>query len=156
VRADQWPDRLRGLSGYLVPKPDQRWVTAVSFASQKWAHWRPPAGGEILRVSIGRDGMAVMHLDDDEVLRVVLDDLERHVGVRFVPEEVRITRWPAAFAQYRPHHAAWVDDVEAALPSGVFVTGAGFRGIGIPACVRSAAAIASRAGTSARGLAQSG
>jgi protoporphyrinogen/coproporphyrinogen III oxidase len=156
VRADQWPDRLRGLSGYLVPKPDQRWVTAVSFASQKWAHWRPPAGGEILRVSIGRDGMAVMHLDDDEVLRVVLDDLERHVGVRFVPEEVRITRWPAAFAQYRPHHATWVDDVEAALPSGVFVTGAGFRGIGIPACVRSATSIASRAGTSARGLAQSG
>jgi protoporphyrinogen/coproporphyrinogen III oxidase len=155
VQADQWPDRLRGMSGYLVPKPDQRWVTAVSFASQKWAHWRPPSGGEILRVSIGRDGMPVMHLDDDEVLRVVLDDLERHVGVRFTPHEVRITRWPAAFAQYRPHHAAWVDAVEAALPSGVFVTGAGFRGIGIPACVRNAASVAARAGASARVLAQS-
>jgi protoporphyrinogen/coproporphyrinogen III oxidase len=155
VRADQWPGRLRRLSGYLVPKPDQRWVTAVSFASQKWAHWRPPAGGEILRVSIGRDGMAVMHLDDDEVLRVVLDDLELHIGLRFTPQEVRITRWPAAFAQYRPHHAAWVDDVEAALPAGVFVTGAGFRGIGIPACVRDASSTAARAGASARGLAQS-
>jgi protoporphyrinogen/coproporphyrinogen III oxidase len=155
VRADQWPDRLRGMSGYLVPKPDQQWVTAVSFASQKWAHWRPPAGGEILRVSIGRDGMPVMHLDDDDVLRVVLDDLERHVGVRFTPMEVRITRWPAAFAQYRPHHAAWVDAVEAALPSGVFVTGAGFRGIGIPACVRNAASVAARAGASARVLAES-
>jgi protoporphyrinogen/coproporphyrinogen III oxidase len=155
VQADQWPDRLRGMSGYLVPKPDQRWVTAVSFASQKWAHWRPPSGGEILRVSIGRDGMPVMHLDDDEVLRVVLDDLERHVGVRFTPHEVRITRWPAAFAQYRPHHAAWVDAVEAALPSGVFVTGAGFRGIGIPACVRNASSVAARAGASARVLAQS-
>ncbi len=155
VRADQWPERLRGLSGYLVPKPDQRWVTAASFASQKWAHWRPPAGGEILRVSLGRDGMAVLHLDDDEVLRVVLDDLERHVGVRFTPEESRITRWPAAFAQYRPHHAAWVDEVHAALPSGILVTGAGFRGIGIPACVRDAASVAARASTSARLLAQS-
>jgi protoporphyrinogen/coproporphyrinogen III oxidase len=155
VPAGHWPDRLRGMSGYLVPKSDQRWVTAVSFASQKWAHWRPPAGGEILRVSIGRDGMAVMHLDDDEVLRVVLDDLERHVGVRFTPQEVRITRWPAAFAQYRPHHAAWVADVEAALPSGVFVTGAGFRGIGIPACVRNATSVAARADASARVLAQS-
>ena len=118
VRSDQWPDRLRGSSGYLVPKPDQRWVTAASFASQKWGHWRPPAGGEILRVSIGRDGMAVMHLDDDDVLRVVLDDLEHHLGIRFAPDEIRITRWPAAFAQYRPHHGAWVDAVEAALPSG--------------------------------------
>ncbi len=147
VTADQWPERLRGLSGYLVPKPDQRWVTAASFASQKWGHWRPPAGGEILRVSIGRDGMAVMHLDDDEVLRVVLDDLDHHLGVRFTPAEVRITRWPAAFAQYRPHHAAWVDEVEAALPSGVLVIGAGFRGIGIPACVRAATSIAARAST---------
>ena len=121
VRADQWPDRLRGLSGYLVPKPDQRWVTAASFASQKWGHWRPPAGGEILRVSIGRDGMGVMHLDDDEVLRVVLDDLDHHLGVRFEPEEVRITRWPSAFAQYRPHHRRWVDTVRSSLAPGIFV-----------------------------------
>jgi len=155
VGAEQWPDRLRGLSGYLVPKPDQRWVTAASFASQKWGHWRPPAGGEILRVSLGRDGRTVMHLGDNEVLRVVLDDLERHLGVAFTPDEVRITRWPAAFAQYRPHHAAWVDEVEAALPSGVFVTGAGFRGIGIPACVRAAASIATRASGIACDLAES-
>lgn len=155
VRGDQWPDRLRGLSGYLVPKPDQRWVTAASFASQKWGHWRPPAGGEILRVSIGRDGMAVMHLDDNEVLRVVLDDLDHHLGIRFEPEEVRITRWPAAFAQYRPHHAAWVDAVEASLPPGVFVTGAGYRGIGIPACVRAASSVAARASALAQILAES-
>jgi oxygen-dependent protoporphyrinogen oxidase len=155
VGADQWPDRLRGLSGYLVPKSDQRWVTAASFASQKWGHWRPPAGGEILRVSIGRDGMAVMHLDDDDVLRVVLDDLEHHLGIRFRPLETRITRWPAAFAQYRPHHAAWVDAVEAGLPPGLFVAGAGFRGIGIPACVRSATSAAARASTAARVLTES-
>ena len=155
VGADQWPDRLGGLSGYLVPKPDQRWVTAASFASQKWGHWRPPAGGEILRVSIGRDGLAVMHLRDDEVLRVVLDDLDHHLGIRLRPDEVRITRWPSAFAQYRPHHSRWVDAIEAALPSGVFVTGAGFRGIGIPACVRSASSVAARASTRARVLAES-
>ena len=45
---DDWPTRLRGHSGYLVPKPDQGLVTAVSFGSQKWAHWR--GDGELLRV----------------------------------------------------------------------------------------------------------
>ncbi len=144
VAADQWPAGLRNMSGYLVPKPAQRWVTAASFGSQKWAHWRPPAGGEILRVSLGRDGVEVLQLNDDEVLDAVLTDLELHLGVAFDPLEVRITRWPGAFAQYRPHHAAWVDAVERALPSGIFVTGAGFRGIGIPACVRSGAATAGR------------
>jgi oxygen-dependent protoporphyrinogen oxidase len=142
VDASQWPDRLRAMSGYLVPKPAQRWVTAASFGSQKWAHWRPPGGGEILRVSLGRDGVGVLHLSDDEVLAAVLDDLHVHLGVDFAPLEVRITRWPGAFAQYRPHHAAWVESVEQALPSGLFVTGAGFRGIGIPACVRSGSGIA--------------
>jgi oxygen-dependent protoporphyrinogen oxidase len=147
VSADQWPDRLRGMSGYLVPKPAQRWVTAASFGSQKWAHWRPPGGGEILRVSLGRDGLAVLQLSDDDILDAVLTDLEQHLGVAFDPLEVRITRWPGAFAQYRPHHVSWVDAVERSLPPGVFVTGAGFRGIGIPACVRSGAAIAARART---------
>jgi oxygen-dependent protoporphyrinogen oxidase len=142
VPADRWPDRLRGMSGYLVPKPAQRWVTAASFGSQKWAHWRPPGGGEILRVSLGRDGMEVLHLRDDEVLAAVVDDLERHLGITVEPLEVRITRWPGAFAQYRPHHRSWVRDVERALPTGTFVTGAGFGGIGIPACVRSGTAIA--------------
>ena len=39
-----WPERSHG-SGYLVPKPVQRLVTAVSFASQKWAHWPPDDDG---------------------------------------------------------------------------------------------------------------
>jgi oxygen-dependent protoporphyrinogen oxidase len=139
-----WPDRLRGMSGYLVPKPVQRWVTASSFASQKWAHWRPPAGGEILRVSLGRDGMPVMQLSDDEAVDAVLADLDLHLGLDIAPLEIRITRWPAAFAQYRPHHRAWVGAVEDALPPGVFLTGAGYRGIGLPACVRSGGVTATR------------
>jgi oxygen-dependent protoporphyrinogen oxidase len=155
IAAEQWPDELRGLSGYLVPKPVQRDVTAASFASQKWGHWRPPAGGEILRVSLGRDGVEVMHLTDDEALAVVLADLEHHLGVGFEPIETRITRWPGAFAQYRPHHPDWVAAIDRALPDGLFVTGAGFRGIGIPACVRSGSAVARRAVTLLQDLEES-
>jgi oxygen-dependent protoporphyrinogen oxidase len=155
VPADEWPARLHGLSGYLVPKPDQHLVTAASFGSQKWARWRPPGGGEILRVSLGRDGQEVLHLDDDAVMAGVLADLDRHLGVTFSPTEVRITRWPGAFAQYRPHHPAWVAEVDTALPSGVFVTGAGFRGIGIPACVRSGTKMAAQTSTHLQNLEES-
>jgi oxygen-dependent protoporphyrinogen oxidase len=155
VPADEWPARLHGMSGYLVPKPDQHLVTAASFGSQKWAHWRPPGGGEILRVSLGRDGQEVLHLDDDAVIAGVLGDLDQHLGVTFSPTEVRITRWPGAFAQYRPHHPAWVAEVERALPSGVFVTGAGFRGIGIPACVRSGTKMAAQTSTHLQNLEES-
>jgi len=152
VSDDEWPDRLVGRSGYLVPKPVQRTVTAASFGSQKWAHWRPPGGGQILRVSLGRDGQPVLQFSDDEVLERVLDDLALHLGTRFSPLEVRISRWPGAFAQYRPHHARWVDAVETALPDGIFVAGAGYRGIGVPACVRQGTTFGERAVNHVRSL----
>ena len=153
VSDDEFPERLRGRSGYLVPKPVQRDVTAVSFGSQKWAHWAPPAGGEILRVSLGRDGAPVLHLDDDEIVTRTLDDLRRHLGVTFSPIEVRLTRWPGAFAQYRPHHRRWVDTVRAGLAPGIFVAGSSYDGIGIPACVRSGRTIAEHAVTATSDLA---
>ena len=152
VDAAEWPDRLAGRSGYLVPKPVQRSVTAASFGSQKWGHWQPPAGGQILRVSIGRDGQPVLQYTDDEVVERVLDDLDLHLGVRFTPREVRISRWPGAFAQYRPHHARWVDAVETVLPAGVFVAGSSYRGIGIPACIRNGRTIGQRGAHHLRSL----
>ncbi len=147
-----WPERLQGLSGYLVPKPVQRSVTAASFGSQKWAHWRPPGGGQILRVSVGRDGATALDRSDEQLIEAVLDDLALHLGTRFAPVERRITRWPGAFAQYRPHHHDWVAAVDRSLPSGLHLAGSSYRGIGIPACVRDGRMIARRTTSRLTGL----
>jgi oxygen-dependent protoporphyrinogen oxidase len=142
IPGSAWPERLQALSGYLVPKPLQRVVTAASFGSQKWAHWRPGDGSEILRVSLGRDGLAVDHLDDDAAVAAAVDEVGRHLGFDLQPSAVRVSRWRDAFPQYRPHHLELVRAVEAALPAGLVVGGASYRGIGIPACVRQATRIA--------------
>jgi len=142
IGADEWPERLGGRSGYLVPKPVQRAVTAVSFGSQKWAHWQPPEGGQIMRVSLGRDGAPVLHQDDDTLVDQALDDLATHLGAHFSPKQVRVSRWPGAFAQYRPNHRRWVESVRATLPGSIAVAGSSYDGIGIPACVRSGRTIA--------------
>jgi oxygen-dependent protoporphyrinogen oxidase len=136
IPAQGWPERLRGLSGFLVPKPQQRLVTAVSFGSQKWAHWADP-DRIILRVSLGRDGLPVMHLSDDELLTDLVDELNVHLGVDLQPTDVRISRWPRAFPQYRPHHGATIAAAEGSLPPGIALAGASYHGIGIPACIRS-------------------
>ncbi|HEY3485122.1 MAG TPA: protoporphyrinogen oxidase, partial [Ilumatobacteraceae bacterium] len=138
VPDQQWPVAALGRSGYLVPKPDQRFVTAASFGSQKWAHWKPPGGGQVVRVSLGRDGLPVDHLDDAAAVGGAVDELGRHIGADIAPTEVRVSRWPGAFPQHRPHHARWVAAVAAALPPGLHVGGASYHGIGIPACVRQA------------------
>jgi oxygen-dependent protoporphyrinogen oxidase len=132
VRA--WPDRLRGRSGYLVPKPVQGRVTAASFGSQKWAHWRG-GDGEVLRVSLGRDGSPIDDLDDDAAIDHATREVGGHLGLDLQPTATRVSRWPQAFPQYRPHHRRWLAAVDAALPVGLHVTGASYDGIGIPACI---------------------
>lgn len=142
IPAHQWPARLTG-SGYLVPKPDQRWVTAASFGSNKWAHWRPDDGSMIVRVSLGRDGLDVMHFDDDKLLNLALADMKLHLGFDLEPSAVRISRWGESFPQYRPHHFARLAEVEHSLgvkAPGIYFAGASYRGIGIPACVQQARA----------------
>jgi oxygen-dependent protoporphyrinogen oxidase len=144
-----WPARLEGRSGYLVPKPVQGRVTAASFGSQKWAHWRG-GDGEVLRVSLGRDGRSPDDLDDDAAVGHAVREVGRHLGVDLQPTATRVSRWPRAFPQYRPHHRQWIAAVDAALPAGLHVTGASYDGIGIPACVdqarRTATAVAARLG----------
>ena len=139
VPAADWPARLRCMSGYLVPKPVQRLVTAASFGSQKWAHWQAADGRAqvILRISLGRDGLPVMHLDDDQLLDAAIREVSEHVGVALAPTATRVTRWQRAFPQYRPHHQRTVAAISAELPSSVLLAGASYHGIGIPACVRS-------------------
>jgi oxygen-dependent protoporphyrinogen oxidase len=130
------PAAVAGLSGYLVPKPDQRLVTAASFGSQKWRHWR--GDDEIVRVSLGRDGLPVDGLDDDALATAAVTELATHLGTEVAPSAVRISRWPQSFPQYRPGHRRWLDAVGAATPPGLFLTGAAYRGIGVAACIADA------------------
>lgn len=132
-------DRELDASGYLVPRVEGRLLTACSWTSSKWAH----LGGEgtvWLRASAGRDGDGrAMAMGDDELVARLLDDLAETMALRGRPTEVRISRWPASLAQYRPGHLGRVDAVEvdlAGVAPGLGVAGAWGRGVGVPACIR--------------------
>jgi protoporphyrinogen/coproporphyrinogen III oxidase len=133
-------------AGYLVPKPQQRSVTAVSVGTAKWPAWRVD-DQVILRVSVGRYGTeAVTHGDDPTVLQRALDDIRPALGLRSDPTAHRITRWDRAFPQYRPGHVGHILTIRKTLASDVphlHVAGAGFDGIGIAACIRQGNEVAS-------------
>lgn len=124
------------MSGYLVPKPVQQMVTAVSFASQKWAHLDDDES-VLLRISLGRDGLPVLHQSDERLLDAALTETGKHLGFDLQPIAVRHSNWQRAFPQYRPHHHRLVADIEDELPPSLVVAGASYHGIGIPACIRS-------------------
>jgi len=127
-------------SGVLLPTAERRFVTACSFASSKWAHIGGP-DEVVLRVSTGHagDGGAALALDDATIVRLILDDLDRLIGLDGAPTAVRVSRWPEGLPQYRPGHldraAAWQQQAWDMAP-GLWMIGASFAGLGLPACIR--------------------
>ncbi|WP_419944077.1 protoporphyrinogen oxidase [Candidatus Poriferisodalis sp.] len=147
-------------AGFLVTR-DTGWLaTACSYGSAKWPNWAASASGDgndasgdgnggtpnvVLRVSVGRDDDdRHTRLDDAELLNTVLAELSGLPPLRGLREPGavsawRISRWPQSLPQYRPGHGHLVERIEKALARelpGVFVTGAAYRGLGIPACIR--------------------
>ncbi|MEX2292978.1 MAG: protoporphyrinogen oxidase [Acidimicrobiales bacterium] len=140
-------DRDLDGSGYLVPRTEGRSITACSWATSKWPHLSA-SGGVLLRASVGRDGDdRVLSLSDDALIEAALADLRDTMALRGEPTEVRITRWPSSFPQYRPGHLDRVTAIETALAGimpPIVVTGAALRGLGVPACIRQGRAAAGR------------
>jgi protoporphyrinogen/coproporphyrinogen III oxidase len=115
---------------------------AFTFTSRKW-------GGERtrLRASVGRVGEEqALQRDEDALLADVLADLAELSGVEAEPVAWTVTKWGGGLPQYGVGHAAVVAEIERAVERvpGLAVAGAVFRGVGIPACVRTATAAAER------------
>jgi oxygen-dependent protoporphyrinogen oxidase len=130
-----------GASGCLVPRGEGTLVTAISYATSKWAQLRDVERDDvILRTSVGRAGdVRFQDLDDDALTERVLGDLDQVIGVSGAPTDLRIGRWLRSFPQYAPGHLDRIDAARASLASGpIRVAGMALRGVGIPACIRSA------------------
>ncbi|KNB53346.1 protoporphyrinogen oxidase [Streptomyces caatingaensis] len=129
-------------SGFLVPPRDGRRIKASTFAGNKWG-WIAEADPDVfvLRTSIGRyEDEGDLRRDDDELVRMSLEDLGAAVGLAATPLESRVTRWDRGLPQYPVGHLARVARVRghvAALP-GLRVCGAAYDGVGIPSCVAGA------------------
>ncbi|MFN3216914.1 MAG: protoporphyrinogen oxidase [Acidimicrobiales bacterium] len=126
-------------SGFLVPREAGLTMTACSWASTKWAHLAEQ-DLVFLRVSAGHaDDESALELDDDQLVATLLAELASTAGVDAVPVETRITRWPSSFPQYRPGHLDRVEAIDESLAEeapGLFVAGAAYRGLGLPACAQ--------------------
>jgi protoporphyrinogen/coproporphyrinogen III oxidase len=140
-------DRPLDGSGFLVPRVEGHEVTACSWTSSKWPHLHGD-GTVWLRTSVGRHGDdAALHLDDDTLVAMVVNELGEMMGLRGPVRAARVTRWWGAFPQYAPNHVRRMqvirDEVEGKLP-GVAMAGAAFEGLGVPACIRQGTAAARR------------
>ena len=138
----------------MVPRRERAVpLMAGSWVTSKWPG-RAPEGQVLLRGFLG--GVRDPHVDersDDELIDRAHATFARVLGLDRRPHLARVYRWDRANPQHNVGHLARVAAIEARLAGcpGLFVTGAGFRGVGIPDCVADGrttarAAIARQAG----------
>jgi oxygen-dependent protoporphyrinogen oxidase len=126
-------------SGYLVPPSENRPVKAATFSSHKW-QWVADACGE-------SGAVESLQRDDDELVGLAARDLAfvARLG-RAAPVASRVTRWGGGLPRYAVGHVDRAERITAAVDDvpGLVLCGAAFDGVGIPACVARATAVATR------------
>ncbi len=142
-RRDDVAHPLRG-SGFVVPRVEGTTIMAGSWISSKW-RMRAPDGFVLLRTFIGgaRDPQA-MERSDEELIAASRAEMGALLGIRGNPLFTRLHRWIRANAQHDVGHLDIVSSIDRRLANlpGIFVTGSGFRGVGVPDCVADARATA--------------
>jgi len=132
--------------GVIVPRIEGRDLIAATWTSLKWPH-RAPAHQVLVRCYVGGVGReAILQLDDDQLVAKVRAELSALCGIRADPGYVEVNRWWKAMPQYTIGHLHRLTQLDAALSRypGLVLTGAGYRGVGIPDCIRDGAAAASQ------------
>jgi oxygen-dependent protoporphyrinogen oxidase len=124
-------------SGFVVPRVEHQGILAGSWMSSKWPH-RAPEGKALLRTFVGgaRDPGA-LELSDAALVDRSVQALRPLIGLRGEPLLARVYRWERSTAQHDVGHLARVETIDRGLSRrpGLFLTGSGFRGIGIPDCI---------------------
>lgn len=124
-------------SGWVVPRVEKTGIMAGTWLSSKWPG-RAPDGKVLLRAFFGgaRDPRA-LEKSDAELLQTALKAMRPLIGISGDPLFTRTYRWENANAQHEVGHLDRVAAIDRDLTvhPGLFVTGSGFRGVGIPDCV---------------------
>ena len=93
---------------------------------------------------VGRE--SILDLDDEALVARVKAELRHICGVIATPTYVEVNRWMNAMPQYQLGHVERLAQAEVALSryGGLVLTGAAYRGVGIPDCIRDGALAADK------------
>jgi len=132
--------------GFIVPAIERQRVVGCTFSSVKFPG-RAPETCILLRAFVGGAlHREVFALDDGALERAVREDLRGTLGIHAAPLTVSIHRYPHAMPQYHVGHLERVAAIEASARRypGLYLTGNGYRGLGLPDCIHQAETTADR------------
>lgn len=125
-------------TGFVVSRNSDYSITACTWTHKKWTH-SVPEGKALLRCYVGRAGdETIVDLSDDQIEKIVLDDLNKTMQITMAPDFAVISRWNHSMPQYTVGHKQRLETIKKHMDTelpGVFIAGASYEGIGVPDCV---------------------
>ncbi|MGA8762842.1 MAG: protoporphyrinogen oxidase [Candidatus Sulfotelmatobacter sp.] len=125
--------------GFLVPRSEGKRLIAATFVHNKFPN-RAPEDRALLRCFVaGSNAESVWKLSDNEIVSVIRNELQQILGLRAEPRFARVYKWKSAMAQYGVGHLDRLERIEQLRQKfpGLALAGNGYRGIGVPDCIRS-------------------
>jgi oxygen-dependent protoporphyrinogen oxidase len=138
-------NKLAGF-GFLVPRTEGRKLLACTYTHNKFPH-RVTPGRAIFRCFFAAETAdQIMAQSDSDIAALAVAELRAILGLPGEPDLARVARWPQAMAQYTIGHLQRVTEIEQLCQNlpGLALAGNGFRGIGVPDCVRTGTEAAQR------------
>lgn len=132
--------------GFIIPRREQRHLIAATWTSLKWPH-RAPSDQLLVRCYVGGVGREdILQRDDQVLVATVREELASICGIKAEPIYTEVNRWWKAMPQYTIGHLDRLTQLDVALSRypGLVLTGAAYRGVGIPDCIRDGAEAAER------------
>ncbi|WP_339214088.1 protoporphyrinogen oxidase [Solibacillus sp. FSL W8-0372] len=130
--------KYEGALNFFVSRNSHFAITSCTWSHQKWDNITPD-GHELIRVYIGRVGdESIVELSDNEIEKIVLQDLNRAVGLDAQPLFTTVARWKEAMPQYTIGHQLRMTSMKEQFYKefpNVYLAGSSYEGISIPDCI---------------------
>lgn len=130
--------------GFLAPRVEALRLLGCLFPSSIFPGRAPEEHVALSAFLGGRTDPGVLELSDREILQLVLEELDRALGLEGEPVVQVLRRWPRAIPQYEVGHGRFVElakALERDLP-GLHVGGNFLHGISVPDCIGNARRVA--------------
>jgi protoporphyrinogen/coproporphyrinogen III oxidase len=140
-RKDTFDHPLKGF-GFLVPKRERKLLAACTWVGNKFSY-RVPDDMVLLRCFMGGDAL---NESDESLVEAAQRELRSIMGLQAAPVFHSIARWPNAMAQYTVGHSERLKQIESMVKEipGLHLAGNGYRGIGLPDCIKAGKEAATR------------
>ena len=131
--------------GYLIPEQEKRKILGSLWSSSLFPGRAPEGYCALTSFVGGARSPKLTEMDDNDLIKLTLEELNSIVGVKGEPDYVKIIRWGKAIPQYNNHYTDLYESIEnfQNRNKGIFICNNFYKGIAVGDCIKNADATVS-------------